>query len=79
MNPVNNHLKDWKISSDTIDVSKVTIRTLLSHTSGLSLSAVPEYDSDSTLPGLEHYLRTSDEIYFENIPQKNGAIQVEGI
>jgi CubicO group peptidase (beta-lactamase class C family) len=67
--PANNYLTEWKISSDTIDVEKITIRSLLSHTSGLSLSAVPEYNSDSTLPSLDHFLKTSDELFFEYMPQ----------
>jgi CubicO group peptidase (beta-lactamase class C family) len=41
--PVNRYLTKWKIPESEYDVSKVTLRTLLSHTSGLSDSSEEGY------------------------------------
>lgn len=54
--PVNTYLKRWKIPQSNFDVNKVTIRNILSHTSGLSLSGYDGWDTPKTLPSLVNSL-----------------------
>lgn len=66
--PVNRYLKEWQLQSDSLEHDSVSVRQLLSHTAGLSLSAVPEYRPDEMVPELEEYLQTSDDLYFIQEP-----------
>ncbi|MDO6426983.1 serine hydrolase domain-containing protein [Thalassotalea sp. 1_MG-2023] len=50
--PVNHYLKSWKLSSSSFDVNKVTLRNILSHTSGLSLSGYNGWRVEDPLPTL---------------------------
>ena len=50
--PVNNYLKRWKIPKSNFDTNKVTIRNILSHTSGLSLSGYDGWETPMVLPNI---------------------------
>lgn len=50
--PVNDYLKRWKIPNSQFDSSKVTLRNILSHTSGLSLSGYNGLSAEDPLPTL---------------------------
>ena len=55
--PVSEHITRWDIPNSEFDSDKVTIRSLLSHTSGLSLGGgYPGYEPDQKLPTLEDSL-----------------------
>ncbi len=54
--PVEKYLTRWSIPSSSFDTDKVTIRLLLSHTSGLSSHGYAGYEPDSTIPTLEESL-----------------------
>jgi CubicO group peptidase (beta-lactamase class C family) len=50
--PVNRYLKRLQITSDEYDVDGVTVRRLLSHTSGLSRGSYPGYAPGADVPDL---------------------------
>lgn len=50
--PINAYLTRWKITSEQFSTDKVTIRRLLSHTAGLSLSGFKGYHPDQTEPSI---------------------------
>lgn len=54
--PAEKYLTSWSIPASKFDKEKVTIRQLLSHTSGLSSHGYAGYEPDSTLPTLEESL-----------------------
>ena len=54
--PVNGYLNNWKLQSSEFDPQKVTIRRLLNHTAGISVSWYPGFHPDSVLPTLEESL-----------------------
>ncbi|WP_157993914.1 serine hydrolase domain-containing protein [Cohnella abietis] len=54
--PVESYLSRWHIPDSDYDKEKVTIRKLLSHTSGLSLHGYPGYPKGKKLPTLEESL-----------------------
>ncbi|NAS30749.1 serine hydrolase [Flavobacteriaceae bacterium R38] len=51
--PVENYLTRWKIPESAYDKSKVTIRSLLGHTGGVSVHGYPGFHPDAALPTLE--------------------------
>ncbi|GAA0855248.1 serine hydrolase domain-containing protein [Aliiglaciecola litoralis] len=50
--PINQYLKRWKIPESEFDVEKVTLRNILSHTSGLSLGPYAGWDSREKLSSI---------------------------
>jgi CubicO group peptidase (beta-lactamase class C family) len=65
--PVAYHLKSWDFPETNIDVERVTIRHLLSHSSGLPLGTIGlEYAPDEERPTLRESL--SREVWFERDP-----------
>lgn len=56
--PVNNYLKKWKIPQSEFDENKVTLRTLMAHTSGLTGS--DECGYTYPLPTIEQALKDRD-------------------
>ncbi len=50
--PINQYLKRWKIPASEFDAEKVTLRNVLSHTSGLSLGPYAGWDSDDKLSSI---------------------------
>lgn len=55
--PIENYITRWKIPESMYDKNEVTIRRLLSHTSGLSVGGgYPGYESSNQLPTLEESL-----------------------
>ena len=59
--PISKHLSKWKLpQSDWND--DVTIRHLLSHTSGLSMPSVPWYEPNPPIPSLPEMLSKPDPV-----------------
>ena len=56
--PVNTYLKKWKVPQSSFDENKVTLRTLMSHTSGLTGS--DEYGYKEPLPTIDQALKQRD-------------------
>lgn len=56
--PVNTYLKKWKVPESSFDENKVTLRTLMSHTSGLTGS--DEYGYKEPLPTIDQALKQRD-------------------
>ena len=54
--PASRHLTRWQLPRSEFDHDGVTIRRLLSHTAGLSLSGYPGFDPDQALPSVEESL-----------------------
>ena len=54
--PVSRHLTRWQLPPSEFSHDGVTIRRLLSHTAGLSLSGYPGFDPDQPLPTVEESL-----------------------
>lgn len=50
--PINQYLKRWQIPSSEFSVKKVTLRNILSHTSGLSLGPYAGWDSREKLSSI---------------------------
>ena len=50
--PINDYLKSWKIPNSQFDANKVTLRNILSHTAGLSLSGYNGWSAEDPLPTL---------------------------
>jgi len=50
--PINQYLKRWQIPNSEFDVQKVTLRNILSHTSGLSLGPYSGWDSREKLSSI---------------------------
>lgn len=50
--PIEKHLKRWKLPESQFDKSEVTIRRLLNHTAGISLSSISGVDLGNKLPTL---------------------------
>lgn len=50
--PINQYLKRWQIPNSEFDVKKVTLRNILSHTSGLSLGPYVGWDSREKLSSI---------------------------
>ncbi|HKL14301.1 MAG TPA: serine hydrolase domain-containing protein [Balneolaceae bacterium] len=66
--PVYVHLKSWEFPESEVDFKKVTIRHLLSHSSGLTLGTIGlEYDPREEKPSLRESL--SREVRFEREPR----------
>jgi len=55
--PVNNYLKRWKIPKSLFDTENVTLRNILSHTSGLSLGPYRGANPGQVLPTLVESLQ----------------------
>lgn len=51
--PVNKYMKRYQLTSSDFDSNKVTIRNLLSHSGGISVSSYPGYSPEEKLPSLE--------------------------
>ena len=51
--PVENYLTRWKFPKSEFDSKKVTVRSLLSHTGGISVHGYPGFHPDAKLPTLE--------------------------
>jgi CubicO group peptidase (beta-lactamase class C family) len=66
--PVSKHVKRWHLPPSQQNEG-VTIRRLLSHTSGLSMPAVPWYGPDQTVPSLQEMLE-KDPLHFVDRPGK---------
>lgn len=59
--PANDYLTRWKLTSDTIDTKKVTIRSLLSHSSGLNREFDFQDNTDLTaVPTIEVALSSAE-------------------
>jgi CubicO group peptidase (beta-lactamase class C family) len=58
--PVSKYVSRWTLPPSAWN-NKVTVRRLLSHTSGLSMPAVPQYDAQDRVPRLEDMLNPSKE------------------
>lgn len=56
--PVNTYLKKWKLPKSNFDENKVTLRTLMSHTSGITGS--DEYGYTYPLPTIDQALKNRD-------------------
>lgn len=54
--PVSKYLTRWKLPPSEFDNSAVTIRRILSHTAGLSVSSYSGYDPSDEIPTLEESL-----------------------
>ena len=76
--PVDTYLKRWHIPKSAVfDASKVTIRRLLSHTGGLSLSSVPDYAPQQPTPDLVSALSDpSQGVHLEYDP--GGKVEYSG-
>ncbi|WP_350292435.1 serine hydrolase domain-containing protein [uncultured Croceitalea sp.] len=69
--PIESYLTRWKLPKSEFDHSKVTIRSILSHSAGLSVHGYPGFHPDSKLPTLEASLNG------ENGPMReNEAVKV---
>ena len=55
--PINQYLKRWQIPNAEFDVQKVTLRNILSHTSGLSLGSYSGWDSREKLSSIVDSLK----------------------
>ncbi|MDP2635679.1 MULTISPECIES: serine hydrolase domain-containing protein [unclassified Pseudoalteromonas] len=55
--PINQYLKRWQIPNAEFDVQKVTLRNVLSHTSGLSLGPYSGWDSREKLSSIVDSLK----------------------
>ena len=51
--PIENYLTRWKFPKSEFDSKKVTVRSLLSHTAGISVHGYPGFHPDAKLPTLE--------------------------
>lgn len=68
---VNNYLKSWKIPENSFTVKeKVTLRRILSHSAGLTVSGFVGYKSDEPIPTLRQILDGEK-------PSNNPAIRVD--
>jgi CubicO group peptidase (beta-lactamase class C family) len=56
--PINSYLTKWKLPDSQYDVNKVTLRTLMSHTSGITGS--DEYGYQLPLPTIDEALKEKD-------------------
>lgn len=54
--PVENYLTRWHLPDSQFDRDEVTVRRLLNHSAGLSLSGYPGFDPDRRLPTIEESL-----------------------
>lgn len=54
---VNTTLMSWKVAADHVPNTTVTLRGLLTHTAGLSVSGFPGYGPDATIPDTAGVLR----------------------
>ena len=54
--PVEHYLTRWKLPASEFDKNKVTIRSLLSHTGGISVHGYPGFPPEMKLPSLEESL-----------------------
>lgn len=55
--PVSQYLRTWNFPESAFDAEKITVRQLLSHSSGLGLGTIgDEYDPKGTIPGLLEHL-----------------------
>lgn len=54
--PVENYLSRWQLPDSEFDRNKVTVRSLLSHTAGISVHGYPGFRPGQKLPGLEKSL-----------------------
>lgn len=54
--PVGTYLTRWQLPTSDYNPQEVTLRRILSHTAGLSLSGYPGYHPDEPLPSLEESL-----------------------
>ncbi|XWN36222.1 MAG: serine hydrolase domain-containing protein [Balneola sp.] len=68
--PVESYLTRWKIPDSEFDKSKVTVRNVLSHTSGLSVHGYPGFHPDIKLPTLEESLNGENGPLRDNAPVK---------
>lgn len=64
--PINNYLKNWSFPPSKFDVGKITVRHLLTHSSGLKLGTIGvHYAPDGKNPSLESAL-SNDAVLFQN-------------
>lgn len=71
--PINQSLTRWQLPQSQYDVSKVTLRRLLSHTSGLSVHGYGGFEQGTKLLSLEESLngktkRNGESVYLINEP-----------
>ena len=71
--PINQSLTRWQLPKSQYDVSKVTLRRLLSHTSGLSVHGYGGFEQGTKLLSLEESLngktkRNGESVYLINEP-----------
>ncbi len=51
--PIEIYIRRWKLPETEFDKKKITVRSLLSHTGGISVHGYPGFHPDQTLPTLE--------------------------
>lgn len=71
--PLNQSLTRWQLPQSTYDVSKVTLRRILSHTAGLSVHGYGGFEQGTKLLSLEESLngktkRNGENVYLKNEP-----------
>ncbi len=64
--PVENYLTRWKFPKSEFDSKKVTVRSLLSHTGGVSVHGYPGFHPNATLPNLEASLNGENGLVRDN-------------
>ena len=69
--PVSRYLTRWHLPSTSFDPEGVTVRRLLSHTAGISVSGYLGYDPAAPLPSLETELGVGPDA-----AESNGAVRV---
>ena len=65
--PVEKYISRWKIPKSNYNSSGVTVRRLLSHTSGLSQHAVPQFEVHEELPSVEESLKNSSNYHGDKV------------
>lgn len=59
--PVSAYLDEWPLPDSEFDEDAITLRRLLSHTAGLSMGAVPDYNPGQAIPSAADALRDPNE------------------
>jgi len=76
---VNQYLKTWKVPENQFTArAKVTLRTLLSHTAGMTVKGFPGYTANSSLPTVVQILNgeppaNTPRISVYNVPGRSGS------
>ncbi len=75
---VNQYLKTWKVPENQFTAkAKVTLRTLLTHTAGMTVHGFPGYAANSPLPTVVQILKgeppsNTPRIFVDTVPGKSG-------